>query len=163
MNRLILDWPLIAAIATMIAWGMNFAFVKYVLEQIGVGAFMFLRFLVLPLLGLALLVVVFRSRIRMSWPRRADLPRFVLCALVGHVLPRITRLITSADQAEIGNIPFIVRNADAVSLESVFAIESVQGPLGQEYQQLQYSQTALLNFRGMSFPHVTVGTLIKAF
>ena len=70
----------------MLAWGMNFAFVKYVLDQIGVGAFMFLRFLVLPLLGLALLVVVFRSRIRMSWPRRADLPRFVLCALIGHVL-----------------------------------------------------------------------------
>lgn len=86
MNRVILDWPLIAAIATMLAWGMNFAFVKYVLEQIGVGAFMFLRFLVLPLLGLALLVVVFRSRIRMSWPRKADLPRFVLCALIGHVL-----------------------------------------------------------------------------
>jgi hypothetical protein len=84
-------------------------------------------------------------------------------ALAGHVLPRITRLITSADQAEIGNIPFIVRNADAVSLESVFAIETVQGPLGQEYQQLQYSQTALLSFRGVSFPHVTVGTLIKAF
>jgi hypothetical protein len=84
-------------------------------------------------------------------------------ALEGHVLPHITRLITSADQAEIGNIPFIVRNADAVSLESVFAIEAVQGPLGQEYLQLQYSQTALLNFRGLSFPHVTVGTLIKAF
>lgn len=70
----------------MLAWGMNFAFIKYVLGHIGVGAFMFLRFLILPLLGLALLVVVFRSRIRMSWPRRADLPRFVLCALVGHVL-----------------------------------------------------------------------------
>jgi drug/metabolite transporter (DMT)-like permease len=79
-------WSLIAALATMLAWGMNFAFVKYVLDQIGVGAFMFLRFLVLPLLGLALLVVVFRSRLRMSWPRRADLPRFVLCAFVGHVL-----------------------------------------------------------------------------
>ena len=84
-------------------------------------------------------------------------------ALEGHVLPHITRLITSADQAQIGNIPFIVRNADAISLESVFAIETVQGPEGTEYQQLQYSQTALLNFRGMSFPHVTVGTLIKAF
>ena len=70
----------------MLAWGMNFAFVKYVLDQIGVGAFMFLRFLILPLLGLALLVIVFRSRIRMSWPRRADLPRFLLCALIGHVL-----------------------------------------------------------------------------
>jgi hypothetical protein len=53
--------------------------------------------------------------------------------------------------------------AIAPSLEPVFAIEVVQGPSGGEFLQLQYSQTALLNFRGMSFPHVTVGTLIKAF
>jgi drug/metabolite transporter (DMT)-like permease len=86
MNRSILDWSLVAAVATMIAWGMNFAFVKYVLDQLGVGAFMFLRFLVLPLLGLALLVVIFRHRIAHTWPRRADLPRFLLCAFVGHVL-----------------------------------------------------------------------------
>jgi drug/metabolite transporter (DMT)-like permease len=86
MKRPILDWSLAAAVATMIAWGMNFAFVKYVLDQLGVGAFMFLRFLVLPLLGLALLVVIFRHRIAHTWPRRADLPRFLLCAFVGHVL-----------------------------------------------------------------------------
>jgi drug/metabolite transporter (DMT)-like permease len=86
MNRLILDWSLIAAVGTMVAWGMNFAFVKYVLDTLGVGAFMFLRFLVLPLLGLALLLAIFRSRVAHTWPRRADLPRFVLCALVGHVV-----------------------------------------------------------------------------
>lgn len=80
------QWALAAALFTMLAWGMNFAFVKYVLDQMGVGAFMFLRFTVLPLLGLATLLVVFRSRVWMSWPRRADLPRFVACALVGHVL-----------------------------------------------------------------------------
>ena len=79
-------WSLAAAVGTMIAWGMNFAFVKYVLDHLGVGAFMFLRFLVLPLLGLALLVVIFRHRIAHTWPRRADLTRFALCALVGHVL-----------------------------------------------------------------------------
>jgi len=56
-----------------------------------------------------------------------------------------------------------VANADTLSLESVFAIETVRGPLGAEYLQLQYSQTALLNFGGLSWPHVTVGTLIKAF
>jgi len=39
----------------------------------------------------------------------------------------------------------------------------VQDASGNEFLQLQYSQTALLNFRGLSFPHVTVGTLIKAF
>jgi drug/metabolite transporter (DMT)-like permease len=86
MNRLILDWSLVAAVGTMAAWGMNFAFVKYVLEQLGVGAFMFLRFLVLPLLGLLLLVLIFRNRVRHTWPRREDLPRFALCALFGHVL-----------------------------------------------------------------------------
>jgi drug/metabolite transporter (DMT)-like permease len=86
MNRAILDWSLVAALGTMLAWGMNFAFVKYVLDQLGVGAFMFLRFLVLPLLGLVLLVLVFRNRVRHSWPRRADLPRFLACAFVGHVL-----------------------------------------------------------------------------
>jgi drug/metabolite transporter (DMT)-like permease len=77
---------LIAALATMLAWGMNFAFVKYVLDHLGVGAFMFLRFLVLPLLGLLLLLFIFKNRVMHTWPRRADLPRFVLCALVGHVL-----------------------------------------------------------------------------
>jgi drug/metabolite transporter (DMT)-like permease len=79
-------WSLIAALATMLAWGMNFAFVKYVLDQIGVGAFLFIRFSVLPLLGLALLAIVFRGRIARTWPRREDLPRFVLCAIIGHAV-----------------------------------------------------------------------------
>jgi hypothetical protein len=85
-------------------------------------------------------------------------------ALQGQKLTKITRLITTTpSDGGIGNIPFITKNADAPGLESVFAIEVVQGPSGDEFLQLQYSQTALLNFRGMSFPHVTVGTLIKAF
>ncbi len=85
-------------------------------------------------------------------------------ALQGQHLTKIIRLITNT--AEINgtcNIPFIEKNADTPSLESVFAIETVQNPGGDDFLQLQYSQTAILNFRGMSFPHVTVGTLIKAF
>ncbi len=82
----------------------------------------------------------------------------------GQTLKKITRLITStASAGGIENIPFITSNANTLSLESVFAIETVQDESGTEFLQLQYSQTALLNFRGMSFPHVTVGTLIKAF
>jgi hypothetical protein len=85
-------------------------------------------------------------------------------ALEGQDLTHITRLITSTESAGgIDNIPFIVSNADALTLDSVFAIETVRGPQGREYLQLQYSQTALLNFRGLSWPHVTVGTLVKAF
>ena len=70
----------------MLVWGVNFAFTKHVLDHLGVGAFVFIRFAVLPLLALLLLVVIFRRRIRATWPRRADLPRFVLCGLVGHAL-----------------------------------------------------------------------------
>ena len=84
-------------------------------------------------------------------------------ALQGQHLTKIIRLITTTPpDGGIGNIPFIVKNADTPNLESVFAIETVDNS-GTEFLQLQYAQTALLNFAGMSFPHVTVGTLIKAF
>lgn len=85
-------------------------------------------------------------------------------ALQGQNLTKIIRLITTtAPSGGIDNIPFITKNADTDSLESVFAIETVKDPSGNEFLQLQYSQTALLNFCEMSFPHVTVGTLIKSF
>jgi len=85
-------------------------------------------------------------------------------ALVGQTLTHVTRLIVSTETAGgISNIPFITSNADVHLLESLFAIERVHAPEGGEIMQLQYSQTALLNFRGKSFPHVTVGTLIRAF
>lgn len=70
----------------MVAWGVNFAFVKHVLDHLGVAAFMFLRFSILPLLALAMLALAFRGRLRRSWPRREDLPRFIACALIGHTL-----------------------------------------------------------------------------
>lgn len=88
-------------------------------------------------------------------------------------LTHITRLIAmTPPEGAVGNIPFITRNANTPMLESVWAIERVQRPPDpksgvsddvSEFLQLQYAQTALLNFRGMSFPHVSVGTLVKAF
>ncbi len=45
----------------------------------------------------------------------------------------------------------------------MWAIESVTDACGDEYLQLQYSQTAQINFGGLSWPHVAVGTLVKAF
>jgi hypothetical protein len=84
--------------------------------------------------------------------------------LDGHTINHMTVLPTStAAGGGIGNIPFITHNADAVSLDSVFAIQRIQGPNEVEFLQLQYTQSAVLNFRGMSFPHVSVATLIKAF
>ena len=79
-------WSLIAALATMVAWGINFSFVKHVLDHVGVGAFLFIRFTSLPLLGLLLLVIVFRGRLAHSLPKREDWGRFVACALVGHTM-----------------------------------------------------------------------------
>lgn len=77
-------WSLITALAIMAVWGVNFTVVKYVLEHTGVGAFLFIRYLMMPLLGLALLAVVYRRHLPKSWPQREDLPRFVACGLVGH-------------------------------------------------------------------------------
>jgi hypothetical protein len=50
-------------------------------------------------------------------------------------------------------------NADAVSVTATFWLEIIQGESAPS--QLQYSQTVLLNFNGLSWPHVTVGTLHK--
>ena len=77
---------LIAAIATMVVWGVNFAVTKYVLDALGVGPFLFIRFLTMPLLGFAVLAMVYRRHLARSLPRRADWPRFVAAGLIGHTL-----------------------------------------------------------------------------
>ena len=50
-------------------------------------------------------------------------------------------------------------NADAVSVTATFWLQTIPGESAPS--QLQYSQTVLLNFNGLSWPHVTVGTLRK--
>jgi hypothetical protein len=49
----------------------------------------------------------------------------------------------------IQNIPFVVSNADAVSMNAIFWIEKVRYPGGTDgayYLQLQYTQTVMLRF-----------------
>jgi drug/metabolite transporter (DMT)-like permease len=77
-------WALPAGLALMVVWGVNFIVTKVVLAELGVAPFLFLRVLVMPLLGFALLVAVYRRHIAKSWPRRDDLPRFVAAGLIGH-------------------------------------------------------------------------------
>ncbi len=48
-------------------------------------------------------------------------------------------------------------NASVASVSATFWLETVLG--SPNTQQLQYSQTVLLNFNGLSWPHVTVATL----
>jgi hypothetical protein len=50
-------------------------------------------------------------------------------------------------------------NAVAAEMSATFWIEVVKGT--PDFLQLQYSQRVLLNFNGLSWPHVTVGTLTK--
>ncbi len=62
----------------------------------------------------------------------------------------------------VGNIPFLVTNADAAEVFATFWIEKVQHPHGKgHFLQLQYTQTVLLNFLGLSWPHVSIATLVK--
>jgi hypothetical protein len=53
-------------------------------------------------------------------------------------------------------------NAQAAQMTAIFWIEHV-APSGHEpgFLQLQYTQTVLLNFNGLSWPHVSVATLRK--
>ncbi|MGO8862088.1 MAG: heme-binding protein [Acidimicrobiales bacterium] len=48
-------------------------------------------------------------------------------------------------------------NANPALVASTFWLETVQG--SPNFKQLQYSQVVLLNFNGLSWPHITVATL----
>ncbi len=101
-----------------------------------------------------------------------DDPNSVLtAALTGQTITHTDTLKVSTASAIIGggtsNTAFLEGaadgpNANAVSVTSTFWIETVKGAGGQpDFLQLQYTQTVLLNFNGLSWPHVTVATLRK--
>jgi len=52
-------------------------------------------------------------------------------------------------------------NAQAVRVDATFWIETVREANGTTKHQLQYTQTVLLNFKDLSWPHVSVATLVK--
>lgn len=58
-----------------------------------------------------------------------------------------------------GSEPTGGANADARKVTTTFWIEEIDDGPGQTTLQLQYTQRVLLNFRGLSWPHVTVATL----
>jgi hypothetical protein len=73
----------------------------------------------------------------------------------------------------VGNIPFLVTNANAATVYAQFWIEKIKGPTPDSgFLQLQYVQTVFLNFpvlkagappAPLSWPHVSVATLQKTF
>jgi hypothetical protein len=50
-------------------------------------------------------------------------------------------------------------NAQGAQMTAIFWIETVELPHQPSFLQLQYTQTVLLNFNGLSWPHVSVATL----
>ena len=104
-----------------------------------------------------------------------DNPNSVLtAAIVGQTIKSTVALEISSDPATpvvsggLANTAFLQGapasgpNAQAALVTAVFWIETVQGQGGApDIHQLQYTQTVLLNFNGLSWPHIAVGTLQK--
>jgi hypothetical protein len=61
----------------------------------------------------------------------------------------------------IVNIPFVVTNANANSFSAIFWIETIENSDGSQFLQLQYTQTVILDFIGLKWPHIAVATLVK--
>lgn len=55
-------------------------------------------------------------------------------------------------------------NAQAALVTATFWIETLESPVagGPDFHQLQYTQRVLLNFNGLSWPHITVATLLRS-
>ena len=103
-----------------------------------------------------------------------DNPNSVLsAALAGHtVIQTSATFIISTDEHPVpgggtANTAFLKgtatggKNAEAAQMTAIFWIEQVQAPGGKPpFLQLQYTQNVLLNFAGLSWPHITVATLV---
>jgi hypothetical protein len=75
-----------------------------------------------------------------------------------------TPIVPPADAVPAGgmlNIPFVNANANANATSAIFWIETIQNQDGTEFLQLQYTQTILLEFKNLKWPHISVATLIK--
>jgi hypothetical protein len=98
-----------------------------------------------------------------------DNPNSVLAANPANVTTT-TRLQVSSTAGPIvgggtSNMAFLVGtkdgpNADAAHVVATFWLQTLEGDT--EPKRLQYSQTVLLNFATLSWPHITVATLTKA-
>ena len=90
---------------------------------------------------------------------------FLLDSILGqNILGTIVFVISTNVTPAIGgifNIPFLTANANPTQLDATFWIETVQNPDGTTFLQLQYTQTVILSFLGISWPHISVATLTK--
>jgi hypothetical protein len=99
-------------------------------------------------------------------------PALVLqAAIKGQNIVRTVMIAISTAAAPgstgILNIPFVVRNANALQMDAIFWIETVQPIAGDPFLQLQYLQRVILDFPAtpngpiVHWPHMSVATLVK--
>jgi hypothetical protein len=77
------------------------------------------------------------------------------------IVSTVVLRFSTSSSGGILNIPFINANANATQLDSIFWLENVQQPTGATFLQLQYTQTVILDFEGIQWPHITLATLLK--
>jgi phage tail protein X len=101
-------------------------------------------------------------------------------AIAGQTISSMTVLTVTSDTSVqssvpnvgggIDNIAFLTGrgappaggpNANVPIVQATFWIEQVRDGNGNEFLQLQYTQRVLLNFKELSWPHITVGTLVS--
>jgi hypothetical protein len=99
-------------------------------------------------------------------------PALVLRAAInGQIITHTVVIVIStaavAGSTGILNIPFVVRNANALQMDAIFWIETVQPTTGDPFMQLQYVQRVILDFPAkpngpiIHWPHISVATLVK--
>lgn len=83
-------------------------------------------------------------------------------AILGQTITSTIVIVISTNPVGgIVNIPFVTSNANATQMDAIFWIETVTQPDGSSFMQLQYTQTVILNFLGINWPHISVATLVK--
>lgn len=91
-----------------------------------------------------------------------DMSQALVDAINGQKIVKTTVLnVATAPNGGVLNIPFVTTNANAVSVEAIFWIETVERPDKTQFLQLQYAQKVILNFLDIDWPHISVATLIK--
>jgi hypothetical protein len=83
-----------------------------------------------------------------------------------NVMHTVALVISTAAPASglgggIVSMPVDIANANATRLDASYWIETVKQADGTPFQQLQYTQTVILNFLGVNWPHISVATLTK--
>jgi hypothetical protein len=81
--------------------------------------------------------------------------------IVNTVVLRVKARNTQPKNVGTSNTFFLGKNASADIVTATFWIETVKKPGGGHFLQLQYTQTVMLDFNGLSWPHVSVATLRK--